>query len=203
MTIQEIMNLSAIELENLSDADLRKITRQLVDAANHRLKRIEAREQQFTPAYRERAKKKIRFETSRKDERMDLLNKFKEARAFLQSTTSTAKGTRNWVRNVNKAMGREADAKYEAKYLKFMSIISDLYVDLTKRVPQLLTFFTSDQIKEIIRMVIQEKGYTPEEADENRLEIITYIEEKFNAEIQKGREGATPSSDFSTWGTTK
>ena len=111
MTIKEIMQMTAKEINALSERELTKVTQRLVDASNKKAKRMEqANLTAESPAYtvlkttknayeKDGADKLPRYSTKTKTAKFrmeELKNIFSSAKAFLQSKTSTLKGARQY-----------------------------------------------------------------------------------------------------------
>lgn len=187
MTIEEVMNLSASDIEAMTDSELRKATRTLVDAANKRMKRIEQRDEIYSPAYLGARRTGGSFKTSRGTDRQALLNEFKRAKQFLSYKTSTSKGTKSWMKNVEESTGLAfSDSAFELQQQ-----ISAVYNDVASLG---LSSFESDQIHEIIRIAIFEQ--MDEQDEYSSTKIINRIKEWFDEFSETGRDPGTAVEDF-------
>ena len=110
MTIKDIVQMSATELEGLSTKELQKVANRLVDASNKRLKRLEEKGLQYSStAYQKRATKATRLKNegyttkftsnvlkikSDTGKRNRLKQVIALTRSFLADKTSTIKGAK-------------------------------------------------------------------------------------------------------------
>lgn len=92
-SISDLLNLDASAISAMSDRELRQVVNKLNDAANKRLKRLKEKGiSGASQAYYGRKGKN--FSTKGATTTRDLKNKLQEAKAFLESKTSTIQGTK-------------------------------------------------------------------------------------------------------------
>lgn len=109
MKVSEINKLTSIDINNLSDKELREVANQYFSAMNKRLKRIEQAEETGSPSYRHLAEKHkggARFSSKGKS-REELKSELAIAKQFSHSKVSTISQIKKLKKEYFKQLGVE------------------------------------------------------------------------------------------------
>lgn len=115
LSIKNIINMSAEDINKLNTKDLRQLVGRLVSASNKRVKRLEKSELGLlSPAYQS-VKRRGRLFSTKNKQINQLRNEFKVAKNFLNMKTSTAKGFKELRKETVTRLGKEFDSIEQEK----------------------------------------------------------------------------------------
>lgn len=164
MTFKEVMALDEASIMKLSDEELDKALKVAVSAANKRLKR--QREQGiYSPAAaqvdRSGGKFTSKFDARNQEAlRMRRIHELLRIRNFISSQTGSMKGAKEWRGHIEEIWGSTPEDQEEwHEFHDFERIVSDIFDQVVNELggwDSLQGKFTSEEIKEQIRMLMQE-----------------------------------------------
>ena len=159
--VQNILNMSPVDVNRLTEQELRKAVSILSSAANKRLKRLSLKQMgTSSPAYQSAQKRSYegsaggKFGVSGKN-RNQLLNEFKAVKNFLEAKTSSVKGWSKYRASVAQKIGGSfSNEEQEREFWRNYRKLEELHPEMKQQA------YGSTATQADLRKVMQEKNAT-------------------------------------------
>lgn len=164
--LESLIGISANDLAKLSKEDLFKLAKKVIRRTNQRLSKIEKAGLEFSPAYSKHPNK-ISSRGLNKLSKKQLRNKLTEATAILRDPTSTIKGARKHIEQINNELNKgekvifKRKIQFGKKWGRIVSRLQELYPNISPSV-----------IKDIVEELSQND---PNLLNMNEEEVTNYI----------------------------